>query len=94
MKLEQFFLKSDIYDAFQPVLGCYHSQIIKLYTSYITQVCFTLNLLTKHTVVFKIWMNNLRMGLANLEQVVRKKSVERMEWYKKSKKWSNVRKLW
>ena len=30
-------------------------------------------------------MDNWRMVLANQEQVVRKESVERIEWYKKSK---------
>ena len=30
-------------------------------------------------------MDNWRMVLANLEQVVRKESVEQIEWYKKSK---------
>ena len=31
-------------------------------------------------------MDNWRMVLANLEQVVRKESVDRIEWNKKSKK--------
>ena len=30
-------------------------------------------------------MDIWRMGLANLEQVVRKESVERIEWYKQGK---------
>ena len=37
-------------------------------------------------------MDNWRMGLANLGQVVRKKSVERREWCKKGKEVSNIRK--
>ena len=38
-------------------------------------------------------MNNWRMVLGNLGQVVIKESVERIEWYKKSKE-SKVRKSW
>ena len=34
------------------------------------------------------------MGLANLEQVVQKENIERIEWYNKSLKWSQVRKSW
>ena len=60
-------LKSDIYDAFQTFLAWDHSKIVILYTSYITQVYFTLNLFTIHVVIIKIWMDNWRMGLANLE---------------------------
>ena len=37
-----FFLKSDIYDPFQSVLACDHSQIFILYTNYVIQVYFTL----------------------------------------------------
>ena len=44
---------------------------IFLKSDIITQVYFTLNLFTKHIVIFKIWMDNWGMGLANLEQVVR-----------------------
>ena len=47
------FIKSNIYAVFQPVLACDLSQIIILYPSYITQVSFTLNLFTKHIVIFK-----------------------------------------
>ena len=43
-----------------------------LYTSYITQVYFTLNLFRKYIVIFKIWMDNWTMVPAKLEQVVRK----------------------
>ena len=64
-------LKIDNYDAFYPILACDHSQIILLYTSYITQVYFKINLFTKH-VIFKNWMYNWRVVLANLEQVVSK----------------------
>ena len=39
-------------------------------------------------------MDNWIMGLANLEQVVQKENIERIEWYKKSLKWSQVRKSW
>ena len=39
---------------------------------YITQVYFTLNLFTKHIVISKVWMDNWGMGLANLEEVIRK----------------------
>ena len=60
------FLKSDHCD-----LACDHSQIIILYMDYITQVYCTLNLFTKLIVIFKIWMDNWGMSLANLEQVVR-----------------------
>ena len=47
-------LKSDIYDAFETLLACDHSKIIILYTNYITQVYFTLNLFTIHIVSIKI----------------------------------------
>ena len=53
-EIRTIFLKSDIYDLFQPVLACDHSQIIILYTSYITQVYFAFNLFTKCIVIFKI----------------------------------------
>ena len=49
-----------------------HSQIITLSIDYITQVYFTHNLFTNNIVIFKIWMNNWKMILANLELVVRK----------------------
>ena len=64
------------------VLASDHSQIIILYTSYIAQVYFTLNLFTKYVVNFKIWIDNWRMVLAKW---LVKKSVEWIEWYKKSK---------
>ena len=48
------FLRSDIYDAFQPLFACDHSQIIILHTSYITQVYFTLTLFTKHIAIFNV----------------------------------------
>ena len=90
-----FFFKIDIYTSFQPVLACDHSQIIILYTSHhITQLYFSHNLFTKFIVIFKNWMDNWIMGLANLEQVVQKENIERIEWYKKSLKWSQVRKSW
>ena len=54
--------------------------MITLYTNYITQVYFTLNLLKKYIVVFKIWMDNWRMVSAKLEQVVRKEDLEQIEW--------------
>ena len=40
--------------------------------SNITQAYFTLKLFTIQLTIFKIWMDNWRMGLANLEEVVRK----------------------
>ena len=48
------FLKSYFYDLFQYVLAFDHSKIIILYTSYITQISFILNLFTKYIVIFKI----------------------------------------
>ena len=36
------FLKSDIYDTFEPVLACYYSQIIILHANYVMQVYLTL----------------------------------------------------
>ena len=50
-------ISSDIYDQ---VLACDHLQIIILYTSYIMQVYFTLNLFKKYIVILKIWMDNWR----------------------------------
>ena len=44
MKLENLFY-SDIYNPFKPVLACDDSQIIILYTNYITQVYFKLKFL-------------------------------------------------
>ena len=64
-------LKIDNYDTFYPILAFDHSQIILLYTSYIAQVYFTINLFTKH-VIFKNWMYNWRIVLANLDQGVSK----------------------
>ena len=48
------FLKTDVYDPFQPVLACDPSQIIILYTSYIIQVYFKLHFFIKYIVIFKI----------------------------------------
>ena len=64
------------------VCACDHSQITILYTSYIIQVYFTLNLFAKYIAIFKIWMDNWRMVLANLEKVVWRKRVARIEWYR------------
>ena len=47
-------LKCDIYEVFQTLLACDHAKIILLYTSYITQVYFTLNLFTIYVAIFKI----------------------------------------
>ena len=47
------FLKSYFYDLFQYVFAFDHSKIIILYTSYITQVSFTLNLFTKYIVILR-----------------------------------------
>ena len=65
-----FSFTSDICDPFWPALACDHSQIIILYTRYITQVYFTF--FRKYIVMFKIWMDNGKMVLANLEEVKRK----------------------
>ena len=80
-EIQTNFLNSDIYDEFYPVLACDHSQIIILYTSYITQVYLRLILFKKYIVTFKIWMYNWRMVIANLGQVsgsVRKLRTNRM----------------
>ena len=50
--------------------------MIILYTSYITQVYFTINLFTKYILILKIWMNNWRMVWANWNKWFVKKSVE------------------
>ena len=46
-----------------------------MYTSYIKQVYFTINLFKKYIVIFKIWMDNCRMVLAKMKQVFWKGSV-------------------
>ena len=59
--------KCDIYNSFEPVLACDHSQIIMLYSSYVIQVYFALVFFVKYIVIL----------LANLQQVVQKKKKER-----------------
>ena len=46
-KIGTIILENDIYIPFHPVLACDHSQIIILYTSYITQVCFAFYVYTE-----------------------------------------------
>ena len=41
-----------------------------LCTSHIMQVYLTLRFFAKHIVIFKILMDNWRIGLANLEQMI------------------------
>ena len=74
------FLKSDICDPFWSVVIV----IIMLNTSCITKIYFILNLIAKYIAIFKIWMYNSRMVLANLGQVVRKEMCRTNKKYKRS----------
>ena len=68
MKWEQLFLEVIPTIHFNQLLWSFTNII--LYTSYATQVYLTLIFITKYIVIFKVWMDNWRMVLASLEQVV------------------------
>ena len=68
MKWEQLFLEVIPTIHFNKFLRSFTNII--LYTSYATQVYLTLIFITKYIVIFKVWMDNWRMVLASLEQVV------------------------
>lgn len=68
MKWEQLFLEVIPTTHFNQFSWSFTNII--LYTSYATQVYLTLIFITKYIVIFKVWMDNWRMVLASLEQVV------------------------